>query len=156
MVTGRASSSGTSLADVLAVAVAGIFQVSVNHGPPNSWNVMTGAILICILASHRITGSTRFFEILALSTTWALTLILTFGVAAYRFFPDAVEPDPDPDVKPWDWEIAPIYHFWVWAVLTLAVAGIFFAIRRHRRRTQADPASDPAGPSRIASSDTTT
>jgi hypothetical protein len=105
MATQGASSSGatsstttpTPLTDILAVAVAGIFQVSVTRGQPNSWNVMTGCILLCILYSHKITSDTRDVEILALATSWALTLILTFGVVAYWLFP---VPEGPPEQKP--------------------------------------------------------
>jgi len=118
----KSESTKASVADILAVAVAGIIQVTVTSGPATLWNVMTGTILLFILASHRIVHFTRVTEIFALSTAWALTLILTGAYFAQVAFPYAE--------RTADLELHPRYYFIAWLVLSVLVSIILLTVQR--------------------------
>ena len=72
---------------ILAVAVAGIIQVSVTEGPFTFWNLMTGVIMGCVLATYRLSQGMSLRESFALAAVWGLVIVIGSGVLIQCLFP---------------------------------------------------------------------
>ena len=123
---GGAFTSDQTFLSILALAVAALVQISVTQGPFNPWNVMTGSIILFILASYRITPTLRVPEILALASTWGLTMLMTSGIAIQWLFPKVQRDNNN--------ELPPGFVFWWWLAFTGVAAVVVFWRRRLRRR----------------------
>ena len=120
-------SSDQTFLSVLALAIAALFQIIVTTGPFNAWHVMSGSIILLILASYRITPGLRVPEILALSAAWGLTILVTGGVVLQWIFRDV------PRLE--NGELPPSFVFRWWVLFT-SVSAIALFLRRRSLRAQ--------------------
>jgi hypothetical protein len=123
--SGEPVSSDQTFLSVLALAIAALFQLIVTSGPFNLWHVMSGSIILLILASYRITPALRVSEILALSAAWGLTTLITGGWALQWLFPNI------PRLE--NGELPGYFVFWWWVLFSSVAAVVVFRRRRMLR-----------------------
>jgi hypothetical protein len=121
-----------NLSTVLAVAVASTIQVAVTEGAFTLWNVMIGAVLICVLLTYRSASRVTIFEVGALSTVWGLNIVITIGVFVQWLFPNWPR-DPE------NHEIRPRYFFYIWLIATTVIFVVALALNARK------PANSPQG-----------
>ena len=61
---------------VLAVAVAGVIQVSTGSGPFDWWDFIVGLVLVFVLATYQIPPDLDIKEMLALAGIWGMTITI--------------------------------------------------------------------------------
>jgi len=107
---------------VLALAVAAVVQIAATSGPFTAWHLMTGSVILCILAGCRMSPAYPLPALLALSTTWGLTILLTGGVALEWLFPDVPRQS--------NGELPGYFVFWWWLLFSTIAAVVGFLRRR--------------------------
>ena len=122
--------SDNTFLTVLALAVAAVVQIAATSGPFSAWHVMTGSVILFILAGYRVTAALRVSELLALATTWGLTILLTVGVALEWLFPSVP--------RQGDGEIPGYFVFSWWLVFSSIAALVGFLRRRSLRLRASD------------------
>ena len=123
--SGEPVRSDQTFLSVLALAIAALFQIIVTSGPFNLWHVMTGSIILLILASYRLTPTLRAPEVLALSAAWGLTIVITGGVALQWLFPGVPREE--------NGELPGYFVFWWWVLFSSISAVVVFLRRRSLR-----------------------
>lgn len=112
---------------ILIVAAVGIAQATFKLGPPSMWQVIAGVILICLLATCKVTPTWSFQETAVLSTLWGLTVINTCGIGLQRL----ANPDS-----------SDVFFFFVWAMISVAAyVGITFSLNRQMPKGVLTPPS---------------